>query len=165
MEKCQNSQKIIKNHVQQLQVTGKPSSKMFPSTCTLPRVLTRPANTFSSEVLPAPEGPINAHTSPPLSEPLMSFRMVFFCLPISTVICTDRHEKLEPFFPSSRISGDTAFAIAWSKDKATRSRTGRCDGLGRAKCFGAFGSCPNSHGGSGCGSKSTRVYTKIVNGC
>ena len=117
--------KFIKDHVQQLQVTGKPSSKMFPSTSTLPRLLTRPANTFSSEVFPAPEGPINAQTSPPFIEPLMSFRMFFLSLPISTVIFTDRHEKLESFFPSSSASGDTAVAIVWSKAEATRSRTGK----------------------------------------
>eukprot|EP00964_Phaeocystis_antarctica_P019774 scaffold10915_cov65-Phaeocystis_antarctica.AAC.3 len=70
---------------------GLPSSWMLPETrCAFPLSLMRLASTLSSDVLPAPEGPIIAQVLPPPSEPDTPLRICFSFLPVPTPYLT-RH--------------------------------------------------------------------------
>merc|ERR1719330_1537817 len=75
---------------------GCPSRSICPETCRLaPLERILPARILRREVLPAPDGPISAHTSPPDSEPAMLCRMRFSFLPEPTVYPTSAHAKVE----------------------------------------------------------------------
>ncbi|CAK0841555.1 unnamed protein product [Prorocentrum cordatum] len=93
-----------------------PPSRMSPRTVCLPSLVrTRPARTFSSDVLPDPEGPISAQTSPPFSWPLMLLRISFSPLRVTTVYPTLCHVKSAPNFfegepPALTAGGSSAMA-------------------------------------------------------
>ena len=75
---------------------GLPSSWMFPETrCAFPLSLMRLASTLSSDVLPAPEGPIIAQVLPPPSEPDTPLRICFSFLLVPTPYLTSAHVNVD----------------------------------------------------------------------
>ena len=75
---------------------GLPSSWMLPETrCAFPLLLMRLASTLSSDVLPAPEGPIIAQVSPPPSEPDTPLRICFSFSLVPTPYWTSAQVNVE----------------------------------------------------------------------
>ena len=69
---------------------------MLPETrCAFPLSLMRLASTLSSDVLPAPEGPIIAQVLPPPSEPDTPLRICFSFLPVPTPYLTSCQVNVE----------------------------------------------------------------------